>query len=1696
MSAERANNVAALPFQAPQNNTNNANNNAISVNTSNAAPVSDTDGGAPQPPPPSTSTGVAPVATSNSVNNNNSTSNNNPNNNPASTTPAASPSQSRPNTGNIYPLRESAFGPPLSATNAPPVNNPQSLPPIDPRAALSQPQPYPLTPIAAPPAVRAQYNNNTAPQSAAVYANERSTSAAPSNRLAPHPEPAVQQQQQPPPPPSDQPTQQPPQPPVTTAESAVAAAAVAQQPPPPPPPPPSRASLPMGLTLQTASSRILQSVHSLQRMPHGAPPNPHLSCNLLLPDGRPLVLHHQIPSLPQVPHQTDQLAPAPVQGSKREPVLHSQQQDYRPNVQQQVRDTRHLAADQQQHPSNEYGVQHAQQSSASNAGAQGGAVYNIAQPQKSAGQQLSRAVQQVRETQQQINDTTRSGANNRSPINTAGGGAQGLPAASSAQARTDVGDRRTSGDVQTSSGNHMEVVQDTEPRTGTMNVLEMNGAVQNEEAGQRRQLKVEDALAYLERVKMVFGNQPNVYNNFLDIMKAFKAQTIDTIEVIVRVSQLFQGNDHLILGFNRFLPPGYKIQIIQDKETGTSRAGFEGPKGYSTLNATTTNNMHLKPIAPHPNAGAGSSAQGGANSDRITPQQQQQRQPVSPVGTADRLSVSARANSPRSPRRQTNVGTPPPLAAADEEDVTMADIASSPGAAPGPAEASRQQMTDGFRIAISLLQDLKNRRNGEELFESFIKVTNRFRDGKGCETKKASELYAATAELLREHKDLLERFNQLLPVFYRVTSNGNLSGGVAIPERTDGRRGGRRRSMPNHPPEVAAFKRIRDVLGPRRAALYNEFLKMVRLLTNDIVSPDEFRNIVEEMFKGVPRALEIFDECLANAMSPEYGTDADEEMESASEEEEVEVDPLKMAEYKTKSMSEVASESTNIVGASYRALPKGYPQPVCSGRNALERATLNDHWVSTTQGSEDHTKFFMRKNTYEDNLYRCEDDRYELDMIIESNMSTIMAIEPIAVTISRLPTATRDMHALVDGALNPIHYSAIQRIYGDKGVEVVQQVKLNPYAALPIVLQRLKEKDVSWRKARIEMNKIWRDVGETNYYRGVDHRTLQFKGSDKKELSTKTLLGDVVDPANSLSARDAEHSKGRGYPLVTSGGVDGVVNDRSRAVEAVVKAAAAGAPYVLYLSYNDDAVHRVAYELIGMQIHKDVHDSSTEKKVMKSFKKLIASFFGLSFDDDDKRDYSDTPTILFGDETLYLMFRLYDILYERLARAKELAETAAKDQRTRNGLNEKGKKGIQAKSHIPKTETYPSELVQAFTATKATKYFSVQPLATEASKIFNEFVSQFKSFFNKALNTDQYEDCCRVLLGPNSFVLHTLDKTLQKTGNSIVKSCGPESATRTFIDMYHESRSRHRGAAKQSGPHTNRGFEELSCEAAAKHLRKEKGTGAILYRLQFVKREVNKGILAVSTFGRTASEEEEKLRMAVAEKLDGFLGFSGSCETATAKNKKNEGGKDGGSGDNERKEKDSSKKRKGSGSSKDSSAPRKRVRNVGQCRPTFRKRHINVEKVRDKNLQIENGLEMKLAANGGFTYTKQTYDILMNRGRTLKKINLNKKYGKMKYEDEKISALFRVEANEREKSTSAMDENRTESSSGSTPQSDMEEKKDSGAMVDDEVAGETAEESEGEGEGEGGGNIESNKEGKASGDKEMESEKKKFSKNE
>ncbi|KAG7315186.1 hypothetical protein KOW79_021274 [Hemibagrus wyckioides] len=115
--------------------------------------------------------------------------------------------------------------------------------------------------------------------------------------------------------------------------------------------------------------------------------------------------------------------------------------------------------------------------------------------------------------------------------------------------------------VHTGAHHHSPVVQPTGAAMGQVHSHAPPAFAPTPGQQQFQRLTVEHALSFLDQVKLQFRNQPQVYNDFLDIMKEFKSQSIGTLGVINRVSQLFKGHPDLIMGFNNFTPPGYKIEV-------------------------------------------------------------------------------------------------------------------------------------------------------------------------------------------------------------------------------------------------------------------------------------------------------------------------------------------------------------------------------------------------------------------------------------------------------------------------------------------------------------------------------------------------------------------------------------------------------------------------------------------------------------------------------------------------------------------------------------------------------------------------------------------------------------------------------------------------------------------------------------------------------------------------------------------------------------------------------------------------------------------------------------------------------------------------------------------------------------------------------------------------------------------------------
>lgn len=67
---------------------------------------------------------------------------------------------------------------------------------------------------------------------------------------------------------------------------------------------------------------------------------------------------------------------------------------------------------------------------------------------------------------------------------------------------------------------------------------------------QRPALRAQDAQGYLDQVKLKFKDQPFVYDQILDIMKESRSQSLNTPDVIARVSTIVRAHTDLIEAFN------------------------------------------------------------------------------------------------------------------------------------------------------------------------------------------------------------------------------------------------------------------------------------------------------------------------------------------------------------------------------------------------------------------------------------------------------------------------------------------------------------------------------------------------------------------------------------------------------------------------------------------------------------------------------------------------------------------------------------------------------------------------------------------------------------------------------------------------------------------------------------------------------------------------------------------------------------------------------------------------------------------------------------------------------------------------------------------------------------------------------------------------------------------------------------------
>ncbi|KAL8137781.1 hypothetical protein V2J09_003782 [Rumex salicifolius] len=600
-----------------------------------------------------------------------------------------------------------------------------------------------------------------------------------------------------------------------------------------------------------------------------------------------------------------------------------------------------------------------------------------------------------------------------------------------------------------------------------------------------QKLTTNDALHYLKAVKEMFIDRKEKYDEFLEVMKDFKAQRLNTKGVIARVKELFKGHRDLILGFNTFLPKGYEI-LLPDEPLVKKPVEFEEAISFvNKIKARFQGNDHLYKSFLD-----------------ILNMYRREHKPIKEV--YQEIAVLFKDHTDLL-NEFTN------FLPDDSKTVSLQQIHVD-GKHRNTVYHADEHLTADLEHDNSQMRSNNDLNRGKDKNELE-------RDGQD-DDQDLNKMYITNKH--KADQDVENHGTQVHSSYY--DENGT--------------------SKSIHNPAFVFCEKAKDRM---QSDEYQGFLKLLQLFSKEIITRKELHSLVSDVLGKYPDLLEGFDQFLARCekmdifladlnrkernndnLARHVKVDSRDTLQDCKREDR---DRLRdhesrerldriihgsrasisfIKEYVAKPVQELDLSDCDRCTPSYRLLPKNYRIPVASQRTQIGTEVLNDHWVSVTSGSEDYSFKHMRKNQYEESLFRCEDDRFELDMLLESVNGTIKRVEDLLDKINN-NTIRTDIPICMEEYFTALNLRCIERLYGDHGLDVMDVLRKNAILALPVILTRLKQKQEEWARCRADFNKVWSEIYVKNYHKSLDHRSFYFKQQDMKDLSTKALLTEIKE---------------------------------------------------------------------------------------------------------------------------------------------------------------------------------------------------------------------------------------------------------------------------------------------------------------------------------------------------------------------------------------------------------------------------------------------------------------------------------------------------------------------------------------------------------------------------------------------------------
>ncbi|XP_058115255.1 paired amphipathic helix protein Sin3-like 5 isoform X2 [Magnolia sinica] len=553
-----------------------------------------------------------------------------------------------------------------------------------------------------------------------------------------------------------------------------------------------------------------------------------------------------------------------------------------------------------------------------------------------------------------------------------------------------------------------------------------------------QKLTIKDSLAYLKTVKQIFQDRREKYAELLEITKDFYAERINITSYIWRVKELSEGHPELFLGFIKFWPEEYKITFNEEPPEDKIAINFVDKIKVALLfrehHDLLEEFTHFLPdatgMAPLPHA---LPARNSSGNFLRSADERSLLMPMVPQ-------VHGEKNE-RSVIRHTGCDLSIAHPESDDKRTTKVD-----------KKRRKRKRND---------KDLEHDSNTESDNGQRLSHKQKYAQTQG------GHAFDHDAELLHQVGEGAKNF-VVHPILEFPSKEGHLAGQMKSDERDKEKehervdrekdRGHEREREKNQ--DCFDKNGPKDVARPKVPVLLNKEkhvtapISGLDLLKNCRMPPASQQTEQEASVLKREKEGERFNNNGANDIAlPNVPVLLNEDRCMA------------------KPISEPNLSNCQSCTPSYRYHPEKYQMSRASERTELDASILNDDWVSV--GSYPSESNY--KNQYEESQFKCEDVRFKFDMLLESANLAVRCVEQLLEKIND-STIKPGSQIHIKDHFTGLSLSCIVKLYDDSGLDMLNLLRNNASAALPVILARLKQKREEWLKCRSDFSKAWAEV--------------------------------------------------------------------------------------------------------------------------------------------------------------------------------------------------------------------------------------------------------------------------------------------------------------------------------------------------------------------------------------------------------------------------------------------------------------------------------------------------------------------------------------------------------------------------------------------------------------------------------------------